>query len=147
MAKPKFVVQHFLVCQDAPWLGVPGPRTLRSLEGVGYYHSIPANAEMPELDFWVYLRLFQTNNVTGRCKLKIDLIWLDAPQRQRRIRTFQPAVAQFWAQSPIVELTVHLDTFQIPGRGRFEFRLYWVKRSRLDGDRSEVIGREYIYIG
>lgn len=147
MPRPQFVVQHFLVCQDAPWQGAAGPRTLRTLEGVGYYQTVPADAEMPELDLWAYLRLFLTNGVSGQRRLWVEVYWLDAPEASRRLRSYPVSQVQFWAHSPVAELTLRINGLQIPGRGRLEFRLLFRKRSRLHGVRSEVMAREYIHIG
>lgn len=41
MANPKFSVQHFVACLNAPWEGTPGPNTLRTLGGVGYVYRVP----------------------------------------------------------------------------------------------------------
>jgi hypothetical protein len=145
--KPRFAVQHFLVCQDAPWLGVPGPKGLRTLEGVGYYRSVPPNAEMPELDLWVYMRFFLTNNVTGRCRFWIEQVWLDAPNGPRKVRTYPIAHVQFWAQSPTAETAIPLRGLKFPGRGRYEFRLIYKRRTRLYGVKNRVVGRDFIHIG
>ena len=41
MARPKIEVKQFVVCRGAPWEGVPGPRTARTLEGVCHRIGVP----------------------------------------------------------------------------------------------------------
>jgi hypothetical protein len=67
MPRPKFVVQHFVACQNVSWEGLPGPRTARTLEGVIHCFGVAPTAE-PEFEFpevWLYARLFRTNQVEG----------------------------------------------------------------------------------
>ncbi len=147
MAKPRFVVQHFLVCQDAPWLGVPGPRTLRVLEGVGYHYTIPPDAEMPEMDFWAYARLFLTNGAEGDRCFRIAAYWLDAPGGRRRIKTYAKLSVRFSPSQPVLEPTFRLDRLKIPGRGRYEIRLECLKPSPILGVKWIAVKREYFSIG
>lgn len=147
MANPKFVVQHFLVCQDAPWLGAPGPRTLRVLEGVGYYQTVPPDAEMPALDFWAYARMYLTNDVAGERRFRIAVYWLDAPGGTRKVQTFAGQPVRFSPNLPVVEPTFRIDQLTIPGRGRYEFRLLCRKRSPIHRVKWTTVKRDYLNIG
>jgi hypothetical protein len=146
MAKPKFVVQHFLVCQDAPWLGVAGPRTLRILEGVGYTYRVPSDAECPEWEFWVYLRLFLLNEVSGSRKFWIEVEWLDAPEGERRIASQHLGRIPFRADSPVTEQAFRLNRLVFPARGRYAFRLKYRRRSSLFEWQDVTAKSDYIRI-
>jgi len=74
MARPKFVVQHFLACLNTRWEGLPPPLPPMTLEGVSYIYRVPPGTESPEFEeFWLYSRLFLTNGVDGTQKFLIEL--------------------------------------------------------------------------
>lgn len=139
-------MQHFLVCQDAPWLGAPGPRTLRILEGVGYTYSVPSDAECPELGFWAYVRLHLLNDVSGFRELWIDVEWLDAPEGDRLIASQQLGRVDFRPDRPVIEQAFRLNPLIFPARGRYAFRLKCNRRSRLFGRREVTAASDYIRI-
>ncbi|MBN9117765.1 MAG: hypothetical protein J0I06_01100, partial [Planctomycetes bacterium] len=81
MARPKLEVKHFIVCQAAPWDGVPGPHTPRTLEGVCHRYGVPPGTESPfEVEeLWSYLRVFNMNAGAATVPFFLALLWTDAP--------------------------------------------------------------------
>ena len=123
MARVKFRVKHLIACTSAAWDGMPGAKTARTLEGVNYRYGVSPDAELPELDFWLYARFILTNGIDGIRDFSIGLYWLDAPEGDRWIGTRHLGQVRFRSVLPVANAAWSLPNLKFPGRGRFEFRL------------------------
>lgn len=76
MARPKFRVHHFIACRNVPWEGTPGPITPRTLETVTSVYSVSPGAEAPFTfpEFWLYARLYRTNQGEGRRSFSVVVV-------------------------------------------------------------------------
>jgi hypothetical protein len=147
MAKPTFIVNQAIACLAVGWEGPAGPRTLRTLEGIGYTRETPPGSEYPEIDLWLYLRLFRTNNETVARRIRIDVFWLDAPGGERWIFTYPHGRVQFGSDTAVLETALHLGTIPFQGRGRYEFRIVCKRKRRWqDATEEVVVGSEYLRI-
>jgi hypothetical protein len=138
MAKAtKFGVQHFIACptilvvRAAP----DNPYTLRD---VSYHFDIPADQEWPVRldDLWLYVRFF---NGRGVRNYAIDVTWLDAPNQQRTVCTFDPIAVRFPRADSVHSRAWRVAAVRYPGPGRYRFRL------RRSG-RRRVLAEEFIDI-
>lgn len=48
MARPRFVVKHFIACLNAKWDGPPSAFTTRTLENVSHVYPVPPLTEAPD---------------------------------------------------------------------------------------------------
>ena len=153
MARPKFFVQHFMACRNAPWEGVAGPLTLRTLEGVGYRYTVPPDTEFPTehlADFWLYARLILTNAVEGNRRFSLDVIWRDADgvtDRERSVWTDPKPLGtvRFSAARPVVNIGWKASPLVIPGTGRYTFRLY-CRFDGWNGPERRTVAEEYVLV-
>ncbi len=104
MAKPKFSVQHFIVCLNASWEGLPSPNTPHTLESVSYVYGVPPNAEFPIqfAELWLYTPLFLLNNVNGVREFIVRTLWLDAPGGARLVRSDNLSPVTFRSTQTVV---------------------------------------------
>ena len=148
MARPNFVVQHFIAALRVEWEGPPGPNTARTLEGVTHRFAVVASAE-PPFEFeelWLYARLYRTNNVEGVRRLAVRLAWLDRPAGEPLVRGAWPLVpVRFTNAYPTVNVAWAFRPVTLPGLGLYEWRLVTPAR-RLGRPVARVIAREYIQI-
>jgi hypothetical protein len=147
MTVPEFTVQHFLVCQSVAWEGPAGPRTLRTLEGVGYRIVVPPAAE-PDFEFevlWVYSRLIRRNHVEGKTLFRIVAIWHDGPRPPRRVWAYQLLPVRMTSHQDVVEIAWPLRPAVFPGLGRFELRLQWHSSASI-GRRWRTMARDFLLI-
>jgi hypothetical protein len=147
MARPKFSVQHFVACLNAPWEGLPGPRTPRTLEGVHHVFAVPSGAE-PSFSFdeiWLYARLFRTNQAEGRREFSVRLIWLDAPGSARHVFIRSLTPVRFSNREPIANVAWSLRPTLFPGLGQYEFRLR-ARVRRWSRTKHAIVAREFIRI-
>jgi hypothetical protein len=147
MARPKFSVQHFVACLNTAWEGLPGPDTLRTLEGVGYVYRLPPDTEFPfEFDeLWLYTRFFLLNSVAGTRTMWIEAVWLDHPTGAQVIATGPSVQVRFSATRNVQNVAMVLRPLRMPGSGRYEFRLMCQTRS-WGGATGRLVSREYIRI-
>ncbi len=147
MARPKVDVRHFLLCRSAPWEGIPGSRTPRTLEGVSHYHAVPPGTELPlEIDeLWTDLRVFNMNSGDGRVAFYLSLYWLDSPTGSRRLWTRPYARIPFRSSRGVVEAAYSVGPLRIPGTGWYEFRLLREVRLRWK-TRRLIVARELLLI-
>src|SRR5687767_12584915 len=119
MARPKFHVQHFLACLNAPWEGPPGPDTPRTLETVSFLYGVPPDAEFPVRfpEFWFYSRLFLQNATSGVRAFSVATIWQDAPGGERVVRTDRLSDIAFRADRPVVNRAWVVRPIEFPGVG------------------------------
>jgi hypothetical protein len=132
VARPTFHVQHFVACLNAPWEGVPGPDTLRTLEGVSYRYTVAPMEEPPFVreQFWLYARMFRVNNVEGVCRFVTRLVWVDAPGGERSVRAFRIGSIRFTDSHPVQSTAWSVGPVHFPGLGRYEFRLFLRLRTK-----------------
>lgn len=143
MARPKFVVQHFIGCRNAPWDGPPGPKSTRTLEQVGYYYRIPPGTETPEFEeFWLYARLFLMNGVSGRREFVVEIARSGVPEHPAfDVRTL--GRVELRGSLPVVNAAWVLRPLRFPSVGEYVFRLMYRVTTRI---RTEwrVAAREWI---
>jgi len=145
MARPKFVVQHFIACLNAARDGLPGPDVSRTLERVAYRYLVAPDAEFPfeELEFWLYARFYRTNTVNGSRTFSVDVIWHDAPGGVTHIGGRGLGTVRFSDRSPVVSAAWPVRPLVFPGIGLDEFRLLAEVRRPIGPDwravRSEFV--------
>lgn len=147
MARPKFHVQHFIACLNAAWDGAPGPQTLRTLERVGYWYSVPPDTEFPfeNLEFWVYARFYLVGSINGFRTFSLDVYWHDAPEGVRRIGGRSLGSVRFSDRHPVISSAWPVRPLIFPGTGRYEFQLL-VELNRPWGRESRPVRSEFIRI-
>ncbi|HEY3787393.1 MAG TPA: hypothetical protein VGL71_01005, partial [Urbifossiella sp.] len=126
MARPRFHVQHFMACLNAAWEGAPGPRTLRTLEGVGYWHAVPPDTEFPysELEVWLYARFYRIGDVIdGRRLPSLVVNWHNAPDGLRKLDTWDLGTVRFSDRNSIINMAWPVRPLLFPGEGLYEFQL------------------------
>jgi hypothetical protein len=149
MARPKIVVQHFLVCRAVAWDGPAGPHTPRTLEGVSYVFGVPPGTEFPfeSEELWLFARLFNENDVAGDRRLFVDMIWMDSPGGARTLLTHDLGRIPFRPGRPVVDHAWSLRQLAFPGPGQYELRLWHRVRWRWAATRTaRVVAREYFRI-
>ncbi|HJZ54365.1 MAG TPA: hypothetical protein VKE74_05380 [Gemmataceae bacterium] len=132
---------------NAAWDGTPGPNTPRTLETVHYIYGIPPDAEFPFTfeEFWLYARLFRTNQAEGEREFSVRGVWLDAPNRPRTVIRRLLGQVRFTNAHPVQNIAWVLRPLKVPGLGQYEFRLRC--RSRTSGqDVERIVAREFIRI-
>jgi hypothetical protein len=147
MARPKFHVQHFMACLNAPWEGLPGPDTPHTLETVAYVYGIPPDAEFPIrfAELWLYARLFLTNGVSGTRDFSVQMVWRDSPSGARLVRTDILTPVTFRPNRPVVNRAWVIRPIDFPGPGGYEFRLLTSIR-QWSGSSHRRIASEFIRI-
>jgi hypothetical protein len=146
MARPKVFVKHFIACRNREWDDRPGSDMLETLEGVGYTYRIPADAECPELSFFLYTRFYLLNGVAGDRTFSLEVLWYDAPGGPRLLATYPGGTVRFRADQPVRNVLFAMSDLRIPKRGTFEFRLLCRYNTRLKGEVDRLIANEYIRI-
>lgn len=146
-AGPDIKVHHFIGCLNAPWDGVPGPNTPRTLEGVALQYGVPPDAEpwfeFPE--FWFYARIFRTSPVKGYRKFAIIVHRQHTDGRTTRIHQQKLGRVRFSRQHPNANVAWPIRMLRFPGLGYYEFRLAADVDTYL-GTRYRVVAREYVEI-
>lgn len=148
MARVKFSVQHFVACLNAGWDGMPGPKTSRTLERVGYLYIVAPNTEFPcqEFEFWLYARFYRVGELNGTTgKLSIKVYWHDAPEGLRYLDERDLGSVRFSDRQPVVNTAWPLQGFLFPGQGLYEFQLT-LERNRPWGNEDRLIRQEFIRI-
>jgi hypothetical protein len=147
MARPKFSVQHFVACLNAAWDGLPGPRTLRTLERVGYWYSIPPDTEFPfeELEFWVYARFYRVGSINGSRDFSLDVFWRDSPRGVVQIGGRSLGSVRFSDQHSVVSAAWPVRPLVFPGVGMYEFQLL-VDVPRSWGNERRLLRSEFVRI-
>jgi hypothetical protein len=147
MARPKFSVQHFIACLNAPWEGIPGPNTLRTLEGVGYTYRIPPDTEFPfeELEFWVYARFYRLGSFSGARQFSLDVFWHDVSGRVVPVGGRSLGAVRFSDQQAVVSAAWPVRPLVFPSEGMYEFRLL-VERQRPWGVEQLPLRSEFVYV-
>jgi hypothetical protein len=147
VARPKFSVQHFVACLNAPWEGVAGAHTLRTLEGVGYRYPVAPFEESPfDRDFWLYARLFRVNNGDGERRFGVRVVWLDAPGGERVVQWRWLGFVRFSDQHPVQSPAWRTGRLQLPGLGRYQFRLYVLSRAEWGRPMRRRVATEHIVL-
>ena len=142
-----FEVVVFLACRRADPEGPRGPGALArlpyTLEGVSYTFRVDDPAAEPPFQFpelWFYLRFSRTGTTgfTRRFGLQAFAVNDDDsrtpvpyPANPPSTDPFDLGVFQFPGHSPVTSLTVVMRDLELPGRGRYEFRLL-VRRRKPD---------------
>lgn len=147
MARPKVHVQHFVACLNAAWDGPVGPRTLRTLERVGYWYTVPPDTEFPveELEFWVYARFYREGSVNGSRRFSLEVFWHDAAGGPARIGGRALGPVRFSDRHPVVSVAWPVRPLVFPGAGLYEFQLY-VERNRRWGSENRLLRSEFVCI-
>jgi hypothetical protein len=147
VARPKLDVKHFIVCRAAPWEGLPGPHTPRTLETVCYRIGVPLSAEAPYgiEELWTYLRVFNTNAGAATIPFHLALIWTDAPGSPQRVWTRPLAQITFRPNRGVIEAAYSVRNISFPGSGWYEFRLTREVRLRWK-TRRLIVARESILL-
>src|SRR5690242_11163794 len=147
MARPKFHVQHFIACLNAPWEGIPGPNTPHTLETVSFVYGVPQDTEFPVRfeELWFYCRLFLQNAAGGVREFSIETVWQDAPGGEQVVRTDRLAFVSFRPDRPVVNRAWVMRPIDFPGPGGYEFRLLLHSRD-WSGPIVRRVSREFIRI-
>jgi hypothetical protein len=147
VAGPKFFVQHFVACLNAPWEGLPGPETPHTLETVAYVYGVPPDAEFPVwfAELWVYARLFSTSAAGGTRDFSVQMIWRDAPGGAWVVRTDILVPVTFRPNRGVVNRAWVIRPVEFPGPGVYEFRLL-CHISHWSGSKRRRVASEFIRI-
>ena len=145
MARVKFSVQHFVACLNAGWDGMPGPKTSRTLERVGYLYIVAPNTEFPcqEFEFWLYARFFRQGSINGTRTFWLDVVWHDAPEGLRHVGWKVLGTIRFSDRHPVANAAWPVRPVVFPGPGMYEFRLM-VELNRPWGSEDRLVRSEYI---
>jgi hypothetical protein len=143
----KFAVQHLVACLSAPWEGIPGPNTLRTLEGVGYTYRIPPDTEFPfeELEFWVYARFYRLGSFAGSRRFSLEVYWHDTAGQVVPVGGRSLGAVRFSSRHAVVSAAWPVRPLVFPGEGMYEFRLL-IDRRRPWGIDRRPLRSEFVYI-
>lgn len=124
MAQPQFSVQHFLTCLSVHWEGTPGPKTARTLEGVGYYLRMEAGMEPPFRieELWLYARFYRKSGATGKRRFRIVFQRINHPHPSLK-QVFDLGEAPFTKPDGVIDIAWPIRPCFFKTAGLHEFRL------------------------
>jgi hypothetical protein len=137
MAKPKFHVQHFVVCPRVS-VGHAEPGNPYTLHDVKYTFDYPADREFPlvETELWVFIRIYFTRPT--RQDFVVKRYWLDAPNGEDECGVY--TLPTFTTGNDLVmSRASKLNFVRFPGPGRYSLRL-------STQSSSPILAQDVIYV-
>jgi hypothetical protein len=125
--KSRLAVQHWIACLEARVIPPVGVNNLYELLGVGHVHTFAADVEFPAVipELNLFARFV---NGTGVVQFEVEVIWIDAPKRERVVDTYPPHQVTFRHNEALRDTVFRLANVPIEGTGRYAVRLNRLKR-------------------
>jgi hypothetical protein len=123
-----------------------GSTTTHDLLGVDYRYRFPADTEFPGtiLRLDLFARFFVSN--IRSTTFKVIVKWLDIPGRQAVLAHRSPTFrVTFPPGIEVMDQVFRLANMQLPGSGRYVFRLFLRQGNRLNR-RWLLLGTEYMSV-
>lgn len=132
MARPSFVVQHFVYCPSVEYQDPHRPHRNTILSGVDYIFAVPPGTEFPfePEEFWLFARFFRTSDAAGQTRpLWIACFWLDSPTGEEEAEVWARNVGPVVLHHPVCDRSWVFRNpsggtrSSFPGPGRYMFKL------------------------
>lgn len=138
MAKPKFHVQHFVVCPRVT-VGHAEPGNPYTLHDVKYTFDFAADREFPviEPELWLFVRIVFAS--AGEQDFVVRLFWLDGLEGEEETGFYTLPPLSSTGNDLVISRAWKLSFVRFPSPGRYAFRLSVHPRSR-------VLAQEYIEV-
>jgi len=146
MAQAPFSVQHFLTCLSVHWEGTPGPKTARTLEGVGYNLKMSPGMEPPFRieELWLYARFYRLRDAIKERTFRAAMSRVATPDDGYR-RKVELGKVRFTKSDGVIDVAWAIRPCIFRLAGLYEFRLQSRAKTLL-GIRWKTVATDYIMI-